>query len=275
MRTAEWLQILFASLFAGAAWTSSLTLRRRLWVSLLAVIVAFCVIGVRLIARSVPPLFASVLRDWLPGALFLLPYWQTGQFFTGPHTDVQNKLTEFDRRLMHGLRLESAKPLGKGVAALLEIAYVTVYPLVPVGLGILYVAGMRPHADHYWTVVLLATYTCYVITPFVQALPPRLLPRSEGAPQVPTTSPRRLNAWIVHHASIGAITFPSAHVASAVAASLVLLQLVPLAGITYACITVAIAFACIFGGYHYAADVLAGAVVAVLAFVTTYTIVGT
>jgi membrane-associated phospholipid phosphatase len=188
----------------------------------------------------------------------------------GPNRDLQESLAGFDSSICRVLLPRGAnKALSKWSARFLEVGYLAVYPLVPVGLAVLYIADMRWHADHYWTVVLVTTYTCYAVTPFVPALPPRLL-APQARPAVPATAPRRLNNWIIRNASIRAITFPSAHVASAAAAALVLVALISVAGLIFACVTIAIGIACVLGGYHYTADVLAGALIAVLVFVGLY-----
>src|SRR5947209_17674065 len=114
----------------------------------------------------------------------------------------------------------------------LELAYLIVYPLVPLGVAALYIAYKRHHADYYWVVVLLATYTCFAVTPFVPALPPRLL-TGHVTFEIPPNRLRDLNRWILRGASIQAITFPSVHVASSAAASLVLLRLEPHVGLIF------------------------------------------
>jgi len=103
------------------------------------------------------------------------------------------------------------------------------------------------------------------MTPFVPALPPRVLNASRTF-DVPSTRIRSLNHWILQRASIQAITFPSGHVAAAVAAAMVLLQFVPLAGVVFCWLAVSIAIAAVVGGYHYVADVLLAFVIAVLIF---------
>jgi membrane-associated phospholipid phosphatase len=270
MRTAGWIQLVCAFLFATAAWVWPLSLPRRLKVNLFSLLTIVPVLSARLIEHLFPSVYSPVLRDWLPAALFLIPYWQAGQFFTTPNRDLQESLGALDRRIFRVLFPRGAnKALSKWSARFLEVGYLAVYPLVPVGLAVLYIADMRWHADHYWTVVLVTTYTCYAVTPFVPALPPRLL-APQARPAVPATAPRRLNNWIIRNASIRAITFPSAHVASAAAAALVLVALISVAGLIFACVTIAIGIACVLGGYHYTADVLAGALIAVLVFVGLY-----
>jgi membrane-associated phospholipid phosphatase len=267
MRAAEWIQSIFASLLAIAAWR--LPLQRRLTVSLLAVVVIAVISAGRLAANFLPPLYSSVLRDWLPAVLLLVPYWQTGQFFVAPNHKIQERLAAFDHRLVQALvPNRSANRWNTSFVLFVEIAYFIVYPLVPLGLGVLYVAGQRHYADYYWTVALSATYVCYAITPFVQALPPRMF--SAGALLNPPTKLRMLNHWILRHASIQAITFPSAHVASAVAVSLVLLRLTPVIGVFFALAALSIALAAVAGRYHYAADVVWAILIAILVFIGTY-----
>jgi len=223
----------------------------------------------------------SALRDWLAVPLFVIPYWQAGRFFLGPNERIQTWLINTDRRLLKPFR--SAPPLSRPLRLALEYAYLSCYPLVPLGLATLYLAGRRNHVDAFWLLVLVPTYLCYVITPFFPALPPRSLPtrlinesaatariphpsRSEGSED--QTSPvRTLNLQVLKYGSIHAISFPSAHVASSIAVALVLLHFTPLAGVGFLIIAIAIGIAAVAGGYHYAIDVLLGAAVALVVFV--------
>jgi membrane-associated phospholipid phosphatase len=79
-----------------------------------------------------------------------------------------------------------------------------------------------------------------------------------------------LNRWILGRGSIQAITFPSAHVASALAAALVLLRVEPWIGAIFLVIALSIAVATVVGGYHYASDALLALVVALVVFGITF-----
>jgi len=79
-----------------------------------------------------------------------------------------------------------------------------------------------------------------------------------------------LNHWILRRASVQAITFPSAHVASALAAALVLLLLKPWVGVIFLGAALSIVVATVVGGYHYAADVLLAVMAAILVFAATF-----
>lgn len=257
MRTSEWIQTGFATIFAAAAWVSPLTGRRRSTITLLAAC-ALAAVGLARISRYIlSPVQASILRDWLPVLLTLIPYWQTGQFFVGPNEKIQAWLMETDHWLLN-LTSRTCWTYGRFARLSMEWAYLLCYPLVPLGLATLYAAGLRRNANTFWFLVLVPTYLCYAITPFVPALPPRSL-ESELTPSSSTKS-RVFNLWILKLGSIQAISFPSAHVASALGVSMVLLYYLPLAGAVFLAITFWIAVAAVVGRYHYVIDVVLGAV---------------
>ncbi len=273
MRTSEWIQIWFALVLAIAAWIQALSscplpARRRWNITLLALVPFAAVMLARSTASVLPPPYVATLRDWLTVALFLIPYWQTGQSFQGPNHRIEERLLAFDRWLMP----QTAGTSGTsrtGLGLLLEVAYLFCYPLVPLGLLALYAAGQRTHVASFWLVVLVATYLCYAITPFVPAYPPRDLAGSQPAP-AQTGKARVFNRWILKHGSIHAISFPSAHVASAFAVSLVLLRFTPILGLVFLFVAIWIALGAVVGRYHYALDVLLGAVTALCVFFACY-----
>jgi membrane-associated phospholipid phosphatase len=273
MRTSEWIQIGFAILLAAAAWIQALSAhplppRRRWNITLLAVVPIAAVMLVRSTVLFLPPLHVSIIRDWLTVALFLVPYWQTGQFFQGPNHTIEERLLAFDRWLMPRTAATSGTSrTGLGLA--LEVAYLFCYPLVPLGLAALYAAGQRGHVAGFWLVVLVATYLCYLITPFVPAYPPRDLAGSRPGP-AQAGKARVFNRWILKHGSIHAISFPSAHVASAFAVSLVLLRFTPTFGLVFLFVSIWIALGAVVGRYHYALDVLLGAATALAVFLACY-----
>src|SRR5258708_14366390 len=118
------------------------------------------------------------------------------------------------------LRCLSRRPVGMWIAACLELAYLLCYPMIPMSIATLYLLRLARYADSFWTVVLVSTYLSYAALPFLQTLPPRMLAEPWLEP-LPPTSVRRVNLWILRHASIHANTFPSAHVAAATGGALV------------------------------------------------------
>ena len=168
----------------------------------------------------------------------------------------------FDRWFMP--RVAATSGTGRtGFGMVLEVAYLFCYPLVPLGLLALYAVGQRNHTAGFWLVVLVSTYLCYAMTPFVPAYPPRDLAGSQPAQ---AGKARVFNRWILKHGSIHAISFPSAHVASTFAVSLVLLRFTPLFGLISLFISVWISLGAVIGRYHYALDVVLGAATALTVF---------
>ncbi|HZY61960.1 MAG TPA: phosphatase PAP2 family protein [Edaphobacter sp.] len=268
MRTSEWIQIGFAVVLAAASWIQPLPARRRLVTTALAFIAIIAILAARASASFLSPAYVATLRDWLTAALMLVPYWQTGQFFSGPNEKIQARLMELDQRWFP--HIASASGTSRGFIALsLEIAYLFCYPLVPCGLAVLYVAGLRQDVSIFWWVVLISTYLCYAITPFVRALPPRSIGKAASVPPS-ANSGRAVNRWVLQHGSIHAISFPSAHVASALSVALVLLWFTPIAGVVFLVIAIWISVAAVVGRYHYALDVFLGAATALIVFILSY-----
>ena len=79
---------------------------------------------------------------------------------------------------------------------------------------------------------------------------------------MPTAGVRRLNQWLVRRASIQANTFPSAHVAGTMSAALVMMLLMPVAGWVFLGVALVIAAGAVLGRYHYLADAILGAALA-------------
>ncbi len=265
VRTAEWINLLFFCLVGGIALVVPLQRTRRVAILLIGGFGVALVLAAQFLGRFLSPLAASVVRDWLPAPMILLAYHQGGCFFSHPMERLQSGLQEFDRRLFAFLERSLGMSEVPGlVRAYFEIAYFFCYPLVPMGVGVLYVTHMRGHADEYWAIVLPPAYLCYAMIPFLPTLPPWALDRGRTAGGV-----RAANFFILRHLSIKANTFPSAHVAASIAAALALLQFVPFAGFIFLWIAISIAISTVTGRYHYALDAVAGAALAAATFAVT------
>ena len=264
MRYSEWIQGGFAAILALVAWIRPLEAARRKAITVFAA-VAFAVVALaRLSIYVLGPDASSILRDWLPVPLTLIPYWQTGQFFKGPDKKIQAWLVESDRVIL-GVFARSGFKFGPIARLTMEWAYALCYGLAFFGLIVLYAAGLRREADTYWALVLIPTYLCYAVTPFFPALPPRSLHAEPARTQA--TKSRVFNLWLLKYGSIQAISFPSAHAACAMAISLVLLHDLPIAGVVCLVISFWISVAAVVGGYHYAIDVILGAALALIFYV--------
>ena len=266
MRTPEWIQLAVVSVLVIAAFLRRLERDRQLTIAVLALLAIVAISAAKFSESLLTPYHASVLWDWMPGIVMLIPYWQVGQFFTAPDRATEARLASFDRDFYRRLRFNPAKVrIGTVTGVYLELAYFMVYPLIPLGIVALYTAGLRREVDFYWVVVLSATYISYASTLAVRARPPRMVPGYEGF-QMPNTQAKVLNRAILDRASIQAITCPSAHVVSALAAGLVILCVQTCIGLLFLWAALSIAVATIAGRYHYVADVLSGALLAFLVF---------
>lgn len=264
MRTAEWINLLAFSFLVILAWRRPLPERRKgKAIAIGAAALAATVLASTVVPRMLPDVPSSVIRDWLPYPLLLLFYWQAGQFFTRVDLRVQRRLFSIDQQFVLPV-LEWLRNCrcGRWTLAYLEAAYLFCYPLLPMGLAALYAIRRGSQSDHFWTVVLGATDFCYGLLPFIQTEPPR---RVRKTAPVPLGRVRRFNLWILHYASIHANTFPSAHVASSMACALVLLHLSAPVGLAFLALGISIALGAVAGRYHYAADVILGALVAFVA----------
>ncbi len=190
----------------------------------------------------------------------------------------------------------------------LEFSYFLCYPSVPLGIGALYLARRvapgetcprrpagspadaptnrdatdadatskrnasqrhyRSAIEQFWTTVLLAVLTCYVLFPFFPLTPPRELFRDLPGPQVAPLL-RGMNHWILGRYAVGASLFPSGHVAAVTAMALAIRAYLPRIGVVFILLAVSIAAATVYGRYHYAADALAGGLVGIAAYLVT------
>jgi membrane-associated phospholipid phosphatase len=227
-------------------------------------------IKIRLMGRrgdgdEVAPRTASICRDWIPYPLVGMFYWQAGRFVTRADVAFEAMLERADRRLViPTLEWCARRPVGAWIVAYLELAYLAYYVSLPGSLAALYWCGRRSETDHLWTAVLLSAYASCGALVFLQTRPPRLI--GEKMP-LPSSRLRLFNLWILRHGSVQTNTCPSAHVAIATACALILLRACPgWVGPVFLAIAISIALGAVAGRYHYAADAIAGVLVAVAAF---------
>ncbi|HXW06523.1 MAG TPA: phosphatase PAP2 family protein [Vicinamibacterales bacterium] len=251
MRDWELASLVFFGGLAGAALAASRLPRR---VRLSALAGSTLGIASSLISSRVP--YALLVHTWLlPPALLLLGYWTSGLLFVAPIDWQERALLEGDRRL----RITAlARAVPGWLAALLELAYAGVYPLIPVALIVHLQWSPAPDPARFWTVILVTDYICFAFMAVVQTRPPRAL---EPAP--PWSVPaRRLNIGLLGATSIQVNTFPSGHAAEALAAMLLVLDAPWPAVASMALAALAVAAGAVLGRYHFAADAIAGWIVA-------------
>lgn len=257
MRTSEWVIVAYFAYLLAAGSLLGATART------LGRVALFALLFLLLLAASVSlePSFAGGLsRDWLPGLYLLLGYWSTGLLYRGPDAALEDRLAAMDGRLFSRLGPLIMR-VPRAVLETLEFAYLCCYPMVPAGLAFLYASGQRVRTDRYWTVVLIATFAAYGALLWEGTRPPRALGRDMWITRR-DVAVRRLNLRVLERGSIQVNTFPSGHAAAATAVALFMMSVPGGGRMLFAVLAVGIAVGAIVGRYHYAADVVAGMLVA-------------
>jgi membrane-associated phospholipid phosphatase len=261
LRASEWITVAYFAYLAGAAAVvPGIAQRQRRRAIGTAIAVVIVVVTVAAFGTS-----ALVWRDWMPLMYILLGYRLPALLVTSTNQELERWLLTLDRRWLgmeNGTMISERAP--RPVIELLELAYLFCYPMVPIGLACLHVAGLRAESDRFWTAVLLAVFGCYGVLPWLPTRPPRAI---EGGPAPSSGFVRRINLRVLGVASIQLNTFPSGHVAASLATALAVYARLPSAGLALGLLALAIALGSVVGRYHYAADALAGVALALLGFV--------
>ncbi len=268
MRSADWIAtVYFAYIALAALRARAVPAARRASVAALA---GGSLASILLLALTLDP--SHPVRLWAPALWLLLGYWLPGGLLHAPMPSLEARLLAWDVRAQ---RLWSSR-VGTHAApswlrALLEAAYLLVHVFVPAGLIVLLTTSasteVAARANQFWTAALLAGYACYGTLPWLQARPPRLIePISTSAATAPTgagtgevaSGLRAANERLLDLVSVKANTFPSGHVAVALAVALLVSTHGVIAGLIFIPAALLIALATIVGRYHYVADVVLG-----------------
>ena len=151
------------------------------------------------------------------------------------------------------------RPLGE----YLHLGYFAYYFLAPVLALVLYLRRPRREFDIAIGTVALSFYLCFgIFVLYPVAGPYHAYPRSDPA-AVGYLLPRVVRGVLDRGSSIGA-AFPSSHVAVSLTVWIMAMRYhLPLARV-FAFIVPALALGAVYGGYHYAVDAVAGALLALL-----------
>ncbi|MEJ2239385.1 MAG: phosphatase PAP2 family protein [Gemmatimonadales bacterium] len=265
MRIAEWINLTYFICLTALACVQTLPATRRRRITAFAILGIGLTLAGRFSETILGPEGSFTLRNWLPAVTILVAYWQAGQFYLEPSDRLQKWLQSTDDALGTALRVLEPLMRSRPLAAYLEVVYLLAYPFIPLALAVLVFSGYSRQADYFWSVVLLSSYACYGMLPFAPSLPPRLEPASGvDARKAWKEKHRALNLWVLGWLGIRANTFPSGHVAATLAASLVLLERLPLVGSIFLWVAVSIAVSTVVRRYHFFLDALLGALLALV-----------
>ena len=220
-------------------------------------------------ASADPTPLPPALEVILPAAVLLAGYWLSGLLFVEPDERLERWLQSVDEALIGRTgALAWFRNAPRAVIEYFELSYLLVYIIVPAGALTLVLGGHPEQVGRFWTVVLLAEFTCYAMLPWLQTRPPRviegLLPASDAPADRSTL--RRLNLAILRTSSNQVNTLPSGHTAGAMATALAVGSTMPAAGAVLLVFAASIAVAAVFGRYHYVVDSVLGLVVAAIAW---------
>ena len=205
----------------------------------------------------------------MPLVYLLVGYWLPALIVTGRRTcRFEQRLLDFDRRLFGADGLDALRASARHgrVIEYLELAYLLCYAVVPAGYACLLLAGSR-RRRHRSILVDRAAGLVPLLRTAALDTDARAPSHRAGSRDAARSSIRQVNLAVLNRASVQWNTFPSGHTAASIATALAVAGDMPLAGLVLAVVAVSIAAGSVVGRYHYAADAIAGALVAMLAFV--------
>jgi membrane-associated phospholipid phosphatase len=212
-------------------------------------------------SRSTRPGWSRA-RDWIPAVLVLVAY-RSIDWVPTMHGDreIEDVLIVWDRTLLGDWGLRAATEcLGALVPAILELAYLILYAVLPLSIASFYLRHERDRLDDFLFPFLLGTLTAYALLPHFPVEGPRFAFTGQDLPKVETVF-RRINVWILDHFDIQSSVFPSGHVAAAFSAAFAMHISAPgrrQIVVALLALAVLVWINTIYGRYHYAADGLAG-----------------
>ncbi|HSU60510.1 MAG TPA: phosphatase PAP2 family protein [Bryobacteraceae bacterium] len=204
----------------------------------------------------------GIVRDWLPIPLTLMAFREMELFLTSSYARAyESAWIRWDDLLLRTWHLRGLiEYAGKIIPFYLELCYLLVYGVGAFCVVVLYVRGQRGEVNRFWSIYLVGTLAAYALFPCFPSQPPRIAFPAVGAPSV-TTWVRELNMSILRHATIHSGVFPSAHVSSAFSCAWGMFLVLPERrrfGWGLLLYAFSVSVATIYGRYHYAADVVAG-----------------
>lgn len=238
-RPAVWPSILLAHLLAGAA--------------LLA-------LALRDVAREPP--FVAHAHFWYPVVLVPFLYAElpllNQSFGRGYHDALIGGIDQALFGFEPARHLAALLPFGP-LSEFLHLSYLSYYPLVLLPPLIVYLRGRRRAAGETVFAVVTTFFVCYVWFVFFPVQGPRYLWTAPAG--VPPGPVRELALRILESASSRGAAFPSSHAAVTVAQTAVAARLQPRLFPVLALFTTGLLVGAVYGGFHYATDMIVGAAV--------------
>lgn len=200
----------------------------------------------------------DALRDWTPLALGPLLYIELRWTIPGlgrPHADALIALWETRFFPSDPSQTLAIRWPWTALSEVLHFAYVSYYGLMYVPPVLLWLR--RRHREFAATLLaMVVVYTlCFATYTFFPVDGPRFLHGPSSAPDGPI---RAFVVALLESGSSRGTAFPSSHVAASLVAAICALRFQRSVGVAVALLAAGLAVGAVYGGYHYAIDIVAG-----------------
>ena len=210
------------------------------------------------------------LRDWTPLVLGPLLYIELRWTVPGlGRTHADALIALWETRVFPGdpSRTLASRWPWTALSELLHLAYVSYYALMYAPPVLLWLH--RRHREFAATLLaMVVVYTiCFATYTVFPVDGPRFLHGPASAPDGPI---RAFVVALLESGSSRGTAFPSSHVAASLVAAICALRFQRRIGLVVALLAVGLAVGAVYGGYHYAIDIVAGAITGLAAAAIAY-----
>jgi membrane-associated phospholipid phosphatase len=207
------------------------------------------------------PVSAGAFADWLPLLLVPLLYAELPYLMGAAPVYHDAVVQRWEATLFGG---QPARTLAGGLryrwlSELLHLGYLSYYPVIYLPPLLLYLTGRREAFARAVLASMLVYSVCFLTFAVFPVQGPRYL---WGTPaSVPEGPIRSLARLILERGSSRGTAFPSSHAAIAAAQAIVTLPYARRLGIGVAIASLTLMIGAVYGGFHYAVDIIAGAAI--------------
>jgi membrane-associated phospholipid phosphatase len=206
----------------------------------------------------------SRIADWLP--LLLVPFlYAELPYLIGADAVLRDPIVQAWEAALFGgqpARTLAGHLPSAATSELLHLGYLLYYAIVYLPPLVLYLAGRRDEFARTMFAVMLTYAVCFIVFALFPVEGPRY---AWGAPpSVPAGPVRSFTLAVLERGSSRGTAFPSSHAAVASAQAILALRYQRGLGVVVAVTSALLMIGAIYGGFHYAVDVLAGAVVGIV-----------
>ena len=222
-------------------------------------------LGIVLVADASRARATRILRDWTPLGMGAFLYIELRWIIEGagrPHADAL--VSSWEAGLFPSdpsAALATHWP-SLVVSELLHFCYLSYYAIIYVPPALLWLRGRRREFAESVLALVVVYALCFATYSLFPVDGPRFV---HGPSAAPAGAIRSIVVHLLASGSSRGTAFPSSHVAAALVAAVCALRFQRGVGVVVGVLTVGLALGAVYGGYHYAVDVLTGTGTALLA----------